>query len=134
MGFQYEYGLRRFPEIRGMPDRSSVLPDRHALATRVLRAYGGQEGIDIARRELPDLIILDLMMPGVTGFDVVEALSAFPTTTGIPIIVLTAQDLSPADRSRLNGYVSTIMGKTTFDTDRFTLEVRRATSIRPSSV
>ena len=44
------------------------------LASTVLRAYGGREAIEIARRELPDLIVLDLMMPEVNGFDVVEAL------------------------------------------------------------
>ena len=44
------------------------------LASTVLRAYGGREAIDVARRELPDLIVLDLMMPEVNGFDVVEAL------------------------------------------------------------
>ena len=44
------------------------------LASTVLRAYGGREAIEAARRELPDLIVLDLMMPEVNGFDVVEAL------------------------------------------------------------
>ena len=44
------------------------------LASTVLRAYGGREAIDVARQELPDVIVLDLMMPEVNGFDVVEAL------------------------------------------------------------
>src|SRR6185312_3296173 len=48
------------------------------LASSVLRAYGGREAIDTARRELPDLIVLDLMMPTVNGFDVVEALKLHP--------------------------------------------------------
>src|SRR6185295_9784936 len=98
------------------------------ISANILRAYGGQEAIDIACRERPDLIILDLMMPELTGFDVVEALNTFPETTSIPIIVVTAKDITPADRSRLNGYVSTIMRKTSFDTERFALEVRRATA------
>ena len=49
------------------------------LASTVLRAHGGREAIDAARRELPDLIELDLMMPDVNGFDVVEALQLRPT-------------------------------------------------------
>lgn len=49
------------------------------LVGTVLRAYGGREAIDAARRELPDLIVLDLMMPEVNGFDVVEALNYVPT-------------------------------------------------------
>jgi CheY-like chemotaxis protein len=44
------------------------------LASTVLRAYGGREAIDAARRELPDLIVVDLMMPEVNGSGVVEAL------------------------------------------------------------
>ena len=49
-----------------------------ALSSIVLRAYGGREAIEAARQELPDLIVLDLMMPEVNGFDVVEALKLHP--------------------------------------------------------
>ncbi len=101
------------------------------LATQTLRASGGQEAIETARRELPNLIILDLMMPEVNGFDVVTALNHYPETTGIPILIVTAKQLTPDDRSRLNGYVTTIMEKADFDRDRFTIEVRRALSRRP---
>ena len=85
------------------------------LASTVLRAYGGREAIETARRELPDLIVLDLMMPDVNGFDVVEALKAQPDTARIPIVVVTAKQITPEDRARLNGYVSTIMEKGGFD-------------------
>jgi PAS domain S-box-containing protein len=114
-------------------DRSAVELAASRLAsasTTILRAYGGQEGIDTARREIPDLIILDLNMPDVSGFDVVEALTSFPATMNIPIIVVTSMDVSPAERSRLNGYVAQIMNKTPFENERFLLEVRRATSVR----
>ncbi|HEV3214586.1 MAG TPA: PAS domain S-box protein [Vicinamibacterales bacterium] len=100
------------------------------LAKTVHRAFGGQEAIDIARRELPDLIVLDLMMPDVNGFDVVEALKGQPDTARIPILVVTAKQITADDRAKLNGYVSTIMEKPGFDNDRFTAEVRRATSRR----
>jgi len=103
-------------------------------ATTILRAYGGQEGIEMARREVPDLIILDIDMPGVSGFDVVEALNSVPATMSIPIIVVTSMDLCAEDRSRLNGNVAEIIGKTPFDTERFLLEVRRATSVRSMAV
>jgi CheY-like chemotaxis protein len=102
------------------------------LASTVLRAYGGREAIDAARRELPDLIVLDLMMPDVNGFDVVEALKLRPDTTRIPILVVTAKDITGEDRARLNGYVTAIMEKAEFDRDRFTAEVRRAMSGRQS--
>ena len=100
------------------------------LASIILRAYGGREAIDIAQRELPDLIVLDLMMPDVNGFDVVEALHEHPDTTRIPILVVTAKQISAEDRHKLNGFVTTIMEKAEFNRARFTTEIRRAMSGR----
>jgi PAS domain S-box-containing protein len=100
------------------------------LASTVLRAYGGREAIETARRELPDLVVLDLMMPEVNGFDVVEALHQQAATSHIPIVVVTANAITAEDRAKLNGFVSTIMEKADFDRNRFVLEVRRATSRR----
>ena len=74
----------------------------------VLRAASGQEGIDMATSEVPNLVLLDLMMPGLTGFDVVEALRGKEATRSIPIMVLTAKELTDADKSALNGQVSAI--------------------------
>jgi PAS domain S-box-containing protein len=100
------------------------------MASTVLRAFGGRDAIDLARQELPDLILLDLMMPVVSGFDVVTALHERPETARIPVLVVTAKDVTPEDRARLNGYVSTILEKSDLDRDRFTAEVRRAMSGR----
>jgi CheY-like chemotaxis protein len=75
----------------------------------VTLATGGQMAIDMAKANKPDLIMLDLLMPGVNGFDVVEALSAVPATRAIPIMVLTAKNLTVADIAQLNGHVSTIL-------------------------
>ncbi|MFA7268388.1 MAG: response regulator [Sterolibacterium sp.] len=93
---------------------------------QVLRAYGGAEGIAVAQRELPDLVVLDLMMPEVNGFDVVEALRARPATASIPVIVVTAKQLTQADRDLLNSYVAAIMQKADFNHSRFATEVRNA--------
>jgi PAS domain S-box-containing protein len=101
-------------------------------ASEVLRAYGGRDAIDIAKRELPDLIILDLMMPDVNGFDVVEALKEHPVTARIPVLVVTAKEITFEDRAKLSGYVSTIMEKGQFDQEGFRAEVRRAMSRRPA--
>jgi PAS domain S-box-containing protein len=100
------------------------------LASTVLRAYGGREGIVAARQGLPDVIVLDLMMPDVSGFDVVEALSDDPDTARIPILVVTSKEITADDRAKLIGSVTTIMDKTEFSRDRFTAEVRRAMSGR----
>jgi CheY-like chemotaxis protein len=101
-----------------------------SLGSAVLRAFGGREAIDLARRELPDLIVLDLMMPGVNGFDVVAALNERPDTASIPILVVTAKQITAEDRAKLHGNVTTIMEKGGFDVDRLMAEVRRAMSGR----
>ena len=100
------------------------------LASTVLRAHGGREAIDTARRELPDLIVLDLVMPEVNGFNVVEALIQNPDTARIPILVVTASQITAEDRTKLNGSVAMIMEKADLDRERFTGEVRRAMSGR----
>jgi len=78
---------------------------------RVLRASNGVDGIEIARHDSPDLIVLDLLMPGMDGFDVADRLHNDTDTAHIPILVLTAMDLSPSDRERLAGKVWRIAEK-----------------------
>jgi CheY-like chemotaxis protein len=75
----------------------------------VLPASGGREAIEMARSEKPDFVLLDLMMPEVTGFDVVEALRADPATRETPIMVVTATTLTEEDKRQLNGRVSQIL-------------------------
>jgi CheY-like chemotaxis protein len=102
------------------------------LDATVLRAHGGREAIEAARREHPDLIVLDLLMPDVNGFEVVEALKAHADTAGIPIVIVTAKQLTAEDRARLHGNVSSIMEKTDYNPDVFSAEIRRAMSERAS--
>ena len=75
----------------------------------VILASGGKEAIELAKTKLPDLVMLDLMMPETTGFDVVEALRSTAETRATPIMVLTAKHLTEADIRQLNGHVSTIL-------------------------
>jgi signal transduction histidine kinase/CheY-like chemotaxis protein len=77
----------------------------------VMSAAGGQEAIEMASDRLPDLVLLDLLMPDVTGFDVVEALRANHSTHDTPIMILTAKDLTDSDKQQLNGQVSTILNR-----------------------
>jgi CheY-like chemotaxis protein len=130
-----ELGL--FPHARGGSLKVLVVDDDPkaveliavrflGLASSVLRAYGGQEAIDAARKELPDLMVLDLMMPEVNGFDVVQALTLRPDTAQIPILVVTAQHITAEDRGMFSGSVRSIMEKGSLDPERFTSEVRRA--------
>jgi CheY-like chemotaxis protein len=93
---------------------------------KLLSAFGGQEGIEVARRQLPDLIVLDLMMPEVSGFDVIDALKLEPSTAAIPIIILTAQSISAKERALLGSDVQQVMEKSGFKHDQFVSEVRLA--------
>jgi CheY-like chemotaxis protein len=77
----------------------------------VLKAYGGQQGIDLATRHLPDVIVLDLMMPEVSGFEVVQRLRQHRATLGIPILIFTAKDLSREDLLRIAGHVQAVTFK-----------------------
>jgi CheY-like chemotaxis protein len=100
-----------------------------APAYAVVRAYGGSEAIALARQLHPDLILLDLMMPEVSGFDVVDALQRDIDTARIPVLVVTAKQITPHDRAALNrqaGDLVRIVEKAGFDKQRFMAEVRRA--------
>ena len=75
----------------------------------VFEASGGREAIELAKEKRPDCVVLDLMMPEVTGFDVVEELRADQRTRETPIMVVTAMTLTDADKRLLNGRVSQIL-------------------------
>jgi PAS domain S-box-containing protein len=95
----------------------------------VVRAYGGSEAIALAERLRPDLILLDLMMPDVSGFGVVDALQRDLATSGIPIIVVTAKSITAEDRSELtknSDAVVEIVEKSAFTRAEFVSGVRRA--------
>lgn len=77
----------------------------------VLKAYSGNDGINLALNSNPDLIVLDLMMPDISGFDVVERLRNHPTAKKIPIIICSAKDITPEDKKVLNGHILTIVQK-----------------------
>jgi signal transduction histidine kinase/DNA-binding response OmpR family regulator/CHASE3 domain sensor protein len=93
---------------------------------RVLMAFSGREGIDMAQREHPDLLVLDLMMPQVSGFDVVAALKADPHTANIPVIVVTAKQITAQDRAKLADDVNLLIEKSQLNHGRFIDEVKRA--------
>jgi CheY-like chemotaxis protein len=77
----------------------------------VTRASGGLEGIQLAISGQPDLVLLDLMMPDMNGVDVVKALRALEATHAIPIMVLTAKEMTVSDRLQLNGPVSAVLSR-----------------------
>ncbi len=92
---------------------------------RVLSATGGEEGVALAKAELPALIILDLIMPEVDGFDVVDQLGDDPTTRAIPIVILTNKQLTTGEKNRLNGRISHMAQKGEFRRANFVDLVNR---------
>ena len=102
-----------------------------AFGFEPLAAFGGQEAIDLVRRERPDAVVLDLMMPHVSGFDVVEALASRAETAGIPVLVLTAKLVTAQDRELLRGRVRKIMEKSNFEPAALLAEVQRALAHPP---
>ncbi|RSM74188.1 hybrid sensor histidine kinase/response regulator [Actinoplanes sp. ATCC 53533] len=83
-----------------------------AEGIHVVTATGGVDGLRTARAGHFDLIICDLLMPDLDGFDVIAALHNDPTTHGVPLVVLTAHTLTEADKTRLSGKVIAIGNKT----------------------
>jgi signal transduction histidine kinase/DNA-binding response OmpR family regulator len=92
---------------------------------RVLRAAGGEEGVAVAKAELPALIILDLLMPDVDGFGVVDQLRDDSATREIPIVILTNMNLTPREKEQLNGRISYMARKGDFNRTTFVGLVNR---------
>lgn len=101
----------------------SAFLEQHGFKSDVAR--GGQEAIDYCLAIIPDGIILDLMMPEVDGFDFLEILRSNPSTSKIPVLVLTAKDLTKKDRDRLTKYgVQQLIQKGDIDENQFIQKVK----------
>jgi len=118
----------RYPRILVVDDFS----DARRLIRRILQSQGdytifeaasGRDAIQLAGQELPDLIILDLMMPEIDGFAVLDALKANPETSSIPVIVVTAKELTPEETERLRGQIQSLLQKGEFMNDEFIDEI-----------
>ncbi|KXK13485.1 MAG: response regulator receiver protein [Chloroflexi bacterium OLB14] len=78
---------------------------------RMYHAKDGWEGLSIARQKLPDLIVSDLTMPGIDGFGLVEELKLDPRTKDIPVVVVSAKDITAEERNRLKGQIEAVYQK-----------------------
>lgn len=130
--------LTALEELDNRVQRVAIIednPDAARLIRRILQAQGdflideatnGIEGLTLIRKTKPNLVILDLMMPGIDGFGVVEAIKSDPTLDQIPIIVITAKELSAIERERLNGKIKALLQKGAFMDSDLLSDIKQA--------
>lgn len=119
----------RFPRVAIVDDNA----DARRLIRRILQSQGeytiyeagdGMEAVELITTKLPDLVLLDLMMPELDGFAVMDILQKKKETADIPIIVVTAKELTIAEKKRLDGHIQTLLQKGNFLSDDLENEVR----------
>ena len=95
---------------------------------RVIEAANGCRALEVLETEQPDLILLDLMMPEMDGFEFISELRQRPKWRAIPVIVLTAKDLTQEDHGRLDGQIQSILQKGSYNRQTLLSEVSHFTS------
>ncbi len=124
-----QVAAERFPRIAIVDDQ----PEVRQLIRRILHSQGeyelfeacnGREAVELAQKEHPNLMILDLMMPEMDGFSVLSALQSQPETADIPVIVVTAKELTTVEKEQLKGHIQTLMQKGDFMSDELLEEVK----------
>ncbi len=130
--------LTALEEIDGRIQRIAIIEDNldsSRLLRRILQAQGdflieeahnGTEGLALIQRTRPNLVILDLMMPGMDGFAIVEAMKNDPNLRHIPVIVVTAKELSAIERARLSGKIKALWQKGAFLDSDLLQEIKEA--------
>lgn len=110
-------------------------PDAARLIRRILQAKGsyqifeahnGRDGLTLIQSQRPDLVVLDLMMPEMDGFAVLDVLRADQSTRDIPVIVITAKELTTAESEKLTGQIQALLQKGSFMDDDLFADVMNA--------
>jgi CheY-like chemotaxis protein len=132
--------LRRYQ--RHQPSHPILVVDDDSLIRQMLRqmleregyavveADHGQQALVRVAEQVPELILLDLLMPEMDGFQFVEELYTHEEWRSIPIVIVTARDLTEEDRLRLNGYVEQILQKGMYSREALLAEVRQLVATR----
>jgi signal transduction histidine kinase len=94
----------------------------------IIEAINGPEGLRRARENRPQVIFLDLMMPEMSGFEVLERLKSDPVTRDIPVVIITSKPLKDRDQRSIDGKVIAILSKETASHEAAIASVREATA------
>jgi signal transduction histidine kinase/DNA-binding response OmpR family regulator len=130
-------GAQDHPEVLVIDDDPSV----GALLAGVLGPAGyrvqvverGREGIEAARARPPSLVVVDILLPDISGFEVIDGLAAHESTRAIPVLVLTASDLTEGERARLRPRVGAVASKGDILRSELLAAVDRAVSRGPAA-
>jgi len=134
--FEKEALVAALQRIPGAPTNRVLVvddePDAVDLITQLLQdegyqvtgVYGGEEALRVLEAEPPDIILLDLLMPGMDGFEVIEQVKANERWKDIPIVVVTAKDLTDADGEFLRRSVDKIIRKSGLDSETLVRDVQ----------
>jgi signal transduction histidine kinase/CheY-like chemotaxis protein/HAMP domain-containing protein len=108
-------------DVAVMQIRSALEENGFAVTT----ASNGREGLESIDKTLPDAVILDLMMPKVSGFQVLEQIRSNPATSGLPVLILTAKELTREELANLElNNVRQLIRKGSLDRDQLTARVK----------
>ncbi len=88
-------------------------------------AHGGEESIKLLEEKVPDILVLDLLMPGMDGFQVLEKIRKNPETKNLPVIIVTAKDITEEDKIKLSGEVSSVIAKSDTTPQDLFKEIKR---------
>lgn len=97
----------------------------------LIKAYSGREAIEKAETTRLDAVLLDLMMPEMDGFEVVQRLKIMPSTCDIPIFIVTAKDITVEDRLRLTGQIDRIYQKSAFTREDLVKQLKTLELLHP---
>lgn len=101
---------------------STILEKEHI---NTIKATGGKECLQLLKTKIPDVLILDLMMPDMDGFMVLDEIRKNKETQNLPVIIATAKDLTKEDKNKLSGNVSSLITKSESSSRNLLLEIKR---------
>jgi len=105
--------------------REMMIRMLHKVGCKVLEAENGLAALQHLETVKPDLILLDLMMPQMDGFEFILQLRQHETCSSIPVVVLTAKDITVEDRLWLNNRVDTVFQKSAYNREELLIELRQ---------